>query len=157
MNITKVKHDGTRTHIEWMRGDPDEPDNWSMNSKEHPRQELKDALGALKPHVCDICELPDEWAQRMEVRGVSFSWARDIMGACITAFKNLENSDSPLVLNTPHKPSSPYSETGDDKNCLSAECQTALENVLNEAELYVKGQRAQGSLFGVEDEAERGG
>ena len=147
MKITKVKYDGSRVRIEWTIGDTDDPDKHSLDCRQAPKQEFVNALTALVPSVVAICELPDDYVVGIEIRGVSFSWAKDIMGATITALKTLNDSDAPLVLNSPHKPSEPYSETGDNRNCLSAATVVALEEVLMEAERYVEGERAQGSLF----------
>ena len=45
------------------------------------------------------------------------------------------------IFNTPHKPSHPYSEDGDDSACLSTNCIVALENLQKEATLYINGKR----------------
>ncbi|PIV86943.1 hypothetical protein COW49_02430 [Candidatus Kaiserbacteria bacterium CG17_big_fil_post_rev_8_21_14_2_50_51_7] len=136
MNVTKVRYDGTRVHIEWTTGDPDKPDVYSLGCRQAPKQEFIKSLATLTPSVINICELPKDYIVGMTVCGVSFSKSRGAMGATITALKTLNDSDVPLVLTTPHIPLAPGSETW-----------AALDEVLRQSELYVNGERAQGAMF----------
>jgi hypothetical protein len=84
---------------------------------------------------------------KLTVRGVTITWTNDIMGACITALKALKGANAPLVLNTPHLPSEPYSEGGSPDFLLPEETAENIGALLNEAEAYIRGERAQGSLL----------
>lgn len=139
-------------------------DEYSFSCSEEPRPELHTALTALAPHVIDMCELPEDYLSRVIVRGVSFSYGgeNEVMGATIIAQMHLQNSYAKLNMNTPHKASEPYSENSplDAKQLLSDECIQALDDLCNEIELYINGQRAQQTLFVKEvgltaDEAKR--
>jgi len=90
--------------------------------------------------------VPDAWAKGLAVRGVSFTWKDDVMGAVVTALKRVPRAKAPVVINTPHQ----AARTAADKNvtyCLEEKFLEALEAVAREAEGYVLGQRAQGALF----------
>ena len=116
-------------------------DEHSMTSMDAPAPDFLNALAALVPHALGICELPTSYGDQMRVSGVSFSYSgdNDDMGAVITAQKKLLESNSPLVINTPHNMS--LSETG--KNLLTVDCVKALEALQDAALSYVDGERAQ--------------
>ena len=107
MNITKVKYAGEKVRIEYTidRADGGEADEYTLQSADKPLPSFETALLALTPDVVDICELDTLSAAHITVRGVTFTWKHDIMGACITALKTLTTANAPLVLNTPHLPS----------------------------------------------------
>src|SRR5690348_7581123 len=115
IRIKKVKKNskGVVT-IHFQRPNGDEWDDFTMACKSYPHPDFLAALAALVPHVITICELPTPYAEGLAVSGVSFSFKEDNMGAVITAQKTLKTHPAPFILNTPHKPVSPYSEGGDD-------------------------------------------
>ena len=97
-----------------------------------------------------MCEQPESYLDRIKVRGVSFSYGGDmeVMGATISAGMTLLESNCPLNLNTPHKASESYNEgPADEKQLLSGDCFDRLRTLHTLAERYVRGNRAQGSLF----------
>lgn len=126
-------------------------DEYSFTCSDEPRPELYEALKALAPHVIEMCELPESYLPRIDVRGVSFSYGgqNEVMGATIIAQMALDNSHVALNLNTPHKASEPYNPEGpaDEMQLLSNECVEALGELCDEVERYIKGDRAQQSLF----------
>lgn len=152
--MTRVKYDGNKVHLAWqvMRPRAAEPDEYSLCNGETPHVDLTVALQDLCRVVCEWVELEEDKAAVMTIRGVSLSWKNDeargwIMGAGITALVTLSTCNSPLVINTPHLPREPWVE--DDEECpiLEAHWADAIEAVLIEAERYIDGKRAQGSLF----------
>jgi len=125
-------------------------DEYSFTCSEDARPEFHAAMNSLAIHVIEMCELPDEYLNRINVRGVSFSYGGDkeVMGATITAQMKLENSNSDLNLNTPHKASDSYSDgPADEKQLLSDDCIRYLLKLQKECELYIDGERAQVSIF----------
>jgi len=75
------------------------------------------------------------------------------VGAVIIASMLLFRSNTSLNLNTPHKTEDFYGETGDEKQLLNPTCVSRLNRLIDEAEDYVKGIRAQGDLFNQKMEA----
>lgn len=127
-------------------------DEYFMSCSEPARPEFYTAMENLREHVVDMCELPENYLNRIKVKGVTFSYGGEagVMGATITAQMDLYNSNCPLNLNTPHKASDSYNDQpADETQLLSSDCIKALLLLCEEAEAYIKGDRAQGSLFGV--------
>ena len=143
-NKIKVSKDSRyRFEYEVTKNDG-EVDELTLSSKDRPRPEFLSTLDKLKPFVVEICELPNSYESKITVRGVSFSYggASEVMGATITSVMTLENSTAPLILNTPHKTESFYSEHGDERQLLPEKCVEVLNDLCDEAEL------AQGRLNG---------
>jgi hypothetical protein len=127
-------------------------DEYSFTCSEEARPEFYTTVKSLAPHVLDLCELPDSYMDRIEVRGVSFSYGgeEEVMGATISAQMKLNYSNCSLNLNTPHKASASYSGGEvDDMQVLSDKCIKALDVLTDECQLYIDGDRAQGRLFEV--------
>lgn len=133
-------------------------DEYSMKSAEEPAPSFEHALDDLAPHVEQMCELTtnDHQVHPYTVRGVSFSYGgdHDVMGATITAERTLTNSNSPLILNTPHKIAEPYAEGSDETQVMTNDCLIDLERLQNEAEDYLEGKRAQMDMFNEGEESE---
>jgi hypothetical protein len=155
--ITKIKSSKGRIFIAYSDKSGTNEDEFTLNCLDEPLDSFRKAMADLKPHVQEWLEIEQpEWCEDLVIKGVSFSWTDGIMGAVITCEKPLTYAQSPLNLNTPHKPQHPYSD-GDDEAleyCLKDECVFALEKLIEEAKKYINGERAQGQLFGGDDELE---
>lgn len=120
----------------------DSEERHQMKWADQPKQELLDALQGLADEAvkeCEVIKLPVYVPDQVGVRSVAFSWALDIMGASICLLVKLDYSDAPLVLNTPHKPSQAYSESGG--HTLGASLVTKLEALHVLIERYIAGDR----------------
>ena len=150
MRIRKVKITKyNQILIEYEDG-PSNGDEYSLTCREKARPEFYKAMEALAEHVADMCELPDDYLERITVRGVSYSYGgeAEVMGATISASMELENSYQPLNILTLHKASGSYSDSpADPMQILSGDCIRCLLAIQKECELYIRGDRAQGSLF----------
>lgn len=158
MNIQKIRFTkDEKIRVEYTEISPvGETDEYSFACKQKARPEFYRALAALSEDVIELCELPDDYEERITVKGVSFSYGgeKKVMGAVIIASMRLENSNCPLNLITPHKPSDSYSDTEVPEDMLlSEECISRLDDLLHETVLYIKGDRAQASMFDVKKEA----
>jgi hypothetical protein len=148
--VVKVSYDQKKVLVRYEQPRAGDADEFEIVCKDKPAPEFVAALVALRKHVAEICELGDLYCKDLEVRGASFSYAGEgeVMGATITALKKVTTARSPLVLNTPHLPSEPYTE--DDKSgtpCLSDEAVGALDDLCLRALEYVDGKRAQVEMF----------
>ena len=124
-------------------------DEFSMTSSSIAKDSFHDAMQALVEDVIELCELPENYAKRIIVKGVSFSYGgeRQVMGATIIAQMLLKKSNIPLNLNTPHKIEEFYAKDGDPKQILNGDCVERLLILTKEAEAYVDGERLQVKLF----------
>ncbi|MBR3622028.1 MAG: hypothetical protein IKN43_01595 [Selenomonadaceae bacterium] len=94
----------------------------------------------------------------MIASGISFTYAADDKPPncylVITAQKELEYSNSPLILNTPARPQEPeYALT--EEFCWSDELADDIEKLKEEAWRYIKGERAEMSLFAEQPPADK--
>ncbi|CDX01274.1 Hypothetical protein DPCES_1387 [Desulfitobacterium hafniense] len=154
MRIKKIKISSGRVLVNYeKRSKSGLWDEYSFNCSEEPRPELKEAMTALAPHVVDMCELPEEYLSKIEVKSVSFSYGGEnaTMGATISGQMKLENSYCGLNLNTPHKASEMYNPSSepDEMQLLTEECIDDLEVLCEEVKLFIDGERAQQRLFAV--------
>lgn len=148
--FNKIKFDGSHVYLAYdeINEETGAKNEHTVKSTEKPTPAFISTLGSLRSDVAEWVDQLNEWGNNLDIRGVSLSWTDGIMGACITALKPLENSRSPLVINTPHKPKTPYSE-GDpdgDNYCLTTDCAEAIERLIKVAEGFLDGERAQTSL-----------
>lgn len=153
IRIKKVKlTKDERIIMEYEKLVNDAYDKYRFISSEEAMPSFYNAMKALEVHATELCELPESYVKRIEMRSVTFTYKGDesVMGATMSSVMNLDHSDSVIALNTPHKPSIPYDpnavEPYGDK-CLSEACVKALWNLEHEAQLYIKGERAQIDLF----------
>jgi hypothetical protein len=146
--FTKIKFDGSKVRIEYeVERKPEvEPDEYALISSDLPTLEFIEALADLAQDVAGICELPESDTAKIAVRGVSLSHTNGILGACITGLKSVKTANAPLVLNTPHLPSEPYSDNLAEPTLPTATC-GRIHVVIDHAQRYIDGERAQGDLL----------
>ncbi|MRS02113.1 hypothetical protein EG832_02600 [bacterium] len=156
MRIKKIKLETGKVFIEYSEEKPDgKSENYTLESTDKPLQSFKDALQGLAGYIGEICELPEDYCTSITVRGVSFSYGGEnkTMGATITGL-TLKYANAPLVINTPHLPSAPYSKGSDESCLLPDECYFQLMDLQDEANKFLEGQRepdAQMNLFNNPD------
>ena len=90
---------------------------------------------------------PDTTTLKLSADAPRQTYTKDVLGAVITATKALTSAPGPLVLNTPHLPADPYSESGGGVPLLAPETVRRIETLMEQARRYIAGERAQGSLF----------
>lgn len=139
MNITKIKWKNGRMHLEYSveRERGKDPDEYTMTCAEAPRPAFEDAFSQLASCMAKEAELPTAMIPELKPAGVSISYYDDgRWGVVISGVRALKKSNVPLVLNTPHKPA----------EGSHGETVSIVEDLIREAEAYIKGDRAQGSL-----------
>ncbi len=109
-----------------------------------PEPEFLKAIRALKADVLRICELPQEWGEELEVRSVAFRHQDNRFGVNISASRKLAAANSPLNITTPLLWQA--KEDGQDKKVLSEEIVGKLNSLIQRAEEYEAGHRAQQEL-----------
>ena len=161
MRFQKIKYSKGKVKIEYELRNKEKKDwdQFSLACSDEPKPEFQIALQSLSEDVLEMCELPGDYRKRIMVTGVSFSYGGEgeVMGATIISQMALNRSNVNLNLNTPHKPSEPYSEGGDAAQCLSQDCIDRLASLELEAEDYINGNRAQGELFADREKAKEEG
>lgn len=122
-------------------------DTVTVETHDLPRPELKEALEAMADHMVDMIEAPHDWRNEITVLSVTVTSSNDVQGLVITGMRELENSNAPLVINTPHFTREPYNEEDDsDVGIFSFECADALDELERLVIRFVEGERAQQEL-----------
>lgn len=133
---------------------------YTAKCTEEPAPNFLEALKDLRQFVIKMCELPEDYIDRITVKSVSLNYGgeADTMGATISASMELYNSNAPLNINTPNKPEMPYNpdQEWDEKTCLTEECVFAIRKLVLVAEEYLSGVRQQTSLFEAEKNSDQG-
>lgn len=158
MQFLKIKKDKKtdKVTLEYQKKKADDSvDEFAFSSFDKPLPEFDTALLALRKYVLEICEYPvnDDFLTRVTVTGVSFSYGGNegVMGATLIAQLALKECNAPLNLNTPHLAEDFYNENGGSEKQLMPDNMAAdLYKLINEAERYLYGERAQGELFNQE-------
>lgn len=149
--ITCVKlHKDGEVEISHMERHGEAWNEFTCKCVDPPKQSLKDAMAAVGDTLAEWLDMNHEgmdwWLTALDVRKVSISWTKDIMGATVTAFRPC-SANAPLCINAPHKPAEAYNGDPDEKRgILTDEQRAAIERVIREAEAYLDGDRAQGML-----------
>lgn len=116
---------------------------------EEPLPSLHAAFDALAECAIMESELTSELIPRTKVSSVSFSYGgeKEVMGAVITASVKMLHANCPLNINTPHKPSAPYTDNANDETpCLDDHTIDCLLALMDETNKYLDGERLQMKL-----------
>lgn len=150
INKVKVTKEG-KVAIEYQIPKGAGFDDYSLRCSEKAMQSFYDAMYALRESVVKLCEFPEEFTDRIHVKGVSFSYGGEsqTMGAVIVAHLILNLSDGNLNINTPHKAVEMYNPDAEvrEEAVFDEDTIGCLEQLEAEAIKYVNGERAQGKLL----------
>ncbi len=117
------------------------PEIITLESHERPTPAVTLRLDAMAAHLVEIAELPEDWLDELTILGVTITHTDGVKGVVITATRALEESNAPLVLNSPHFTETEYSETGGNgKSIFSTECAEALKKLEKLVFAYVDGE-----------------
>lgn len=148
IRINKIKYERKSGNVvidyDQLYASKDDEVKVVLKSSDKPLPEFIANLDQLGRFVEEICELPEGYCFQAEIRGVSYSWSNEIMGAVITALVPIASANSPVVINTPHLPSASYSE-GSEAPILPYECSRILKLLMGEARKYITGDREKSS------------
>lgn len=154
MTIKKVsyKNEIMEVHYE-VDKKSGKPDEYTVRSGDKPLPAFRNLLMKLRDSVVSLLELPqnDDEVKRITVNQVSFDYSgeNNIMGAVISAKRALNHSSGVMVLNTPHKFAKTTSKSGKGNSAMVFDKPviSLLDELIEEVEKYVNGERAQGDLF----------
>lgn len=145
MKITKVKIKSCDTEIAYLESEAKDSKEVVFKSWDLQAKEFLEALQALKPYVISALELPENYGETMEIRGLTIKYEDEGIGVVISAIKGLSTLASPLCLNTPYIP-----PMRDEKvnTPMSDDLEYDVERITEMARKFMQGQyRAQGQLF----------
>lgn len=151
LRILKVKR--TRTHI-FIDYQADNEER-TLKSRDNPLPAFVKAFDALPPLVCQIVGLPEDYTNKMTVTGVTLCDAGGNEHVMLTAKKELPDNNRPFNIITPLRLTDQPQEEGSYSPPLSDKQVALVQELIDEAAAYIKGDRAQGQIDfqkGADDE-----
>lgn len=156
IDIVSVKRTRKRIEINWTQGDH----KFGLKEPDNPLPSFTIALDALAPLVATVCHFPADYTKtNIRVVGVVMGEQGGTETVSIVARKGLDDASKEFVITTPARllahPEEPGSYTPPLTNAEAA----AVYEVLEQAKLYIRGERAQGQIEfdGEDDEDETEG
>lgn len=150
MTINKISYVGEKVSIDYSEKKNDNKfEDRIIQSNEKPLPSFLNALLKLRVFVLRMLEMPDKDSEivRIHVQSVNFTFTtkRNVMGVVISATRSLLHSTASQPLKTPHKIVEPYKEgeIGNKKMLMDPVCVEYINELIEEAEKYVNGERAQ--------------
>lgn len=148
IKLTKSEKTGKmRIRVDYLLPVSDDED-WKECSQVDKADDLTigfwQALENLVPHAMEVLELDEGYGENVRCTGLSISYADDedsTRTVVLTLQKDLAETNSPFVFNTPAKPCNPYGGGEDDFNCLPEKMVKAIDAVIDQARAYLGGER----------------
>jgi len=149
--ICKVKigkDDCDREVVTIKLEEPDQSGGYTahlIECKDPPHSDLRNALQEMGQYLKEHAEFPSTWI--VSVISVTVTHTNEVQGLVITGRRDLEKSNAPLIINTPHYTRESYNEDDEsDMGIFSSSCGDALDALEKEAMLFVDGKRQQMQL-----------
>ena len=141
ITIMSVRNLRRSIKIGWTAG----IDEYEVNFHDNPLKSFYDALDALKPHVCALCELHARDAEKISVTGITCRYSGEQTNALIVARKVIKKGKRVFNITTPLLPMY-EDEANKSVDHMEEDQAKAVEAVISEATKYLGGERAQGQI-----------
>jgi len=152
IEIKSVKRTRKRVEIAWSQGES----AFDLAERDNPLPGFSRSLDALAPVVREICHLRADWLEdAVKVVGFSLGEQSGARTVSIHAHAQLPDADKPFVIRTPERMMELPAMEGSYSPPLAAMLLRAVEEAIEEAKAYVRGERAQGEIV-FEDDGEDG-
>lgn len=147
--ITKVKIAKGKIKINYDKSREGFSESFYMESGEKAAPEFYDAFQTLSAHVAAImCFIGDVMKDRIVPNEVTFSYDDlGFMTAKIGFNLYIQVTDEYVSISTPARKEALKATDDNDPKFLADSTLNALQDVIDEAEKYIDGERAQGDLF----------
>lgn len=150
--IVSVKRTRKTIAIAWTQGDA----TFDIEERDNPLPAFVKAMDALTPIVGTICHLPKAWTDTgVVVKGFKMGEQDGTPTVSLTARKDIDDAAKEFAFKTPERLLAHPTQPGKYTPPLSAEEAELVQEAIEEAKRYVKGERAQGQIE-FEDEDENG-
>lgn len=154
IEIVSARRTRKTIEIAYTQGDSDVV----ITERDNPLPSFNKAFDALAPIVASVAHLPGKYAET-GFRLVGFKLSESHGSRCVSLIgrKDLGDAAKEFVIVTPARMLDKPSEAGAVGDTLSKEHVGLIEDAIDEAKKYVKGERAQGQLaFEDDDESDDG-
>lgn len=152
MKFTKIRYAGGTVELVLTESpSKNDTDERTRRSTDQPRPEFVAALKALDRVVVHVCELPHEWTDQIEVFQLTIQRhpKTERRSFVISAKKPVETASGPFVIHTPRVAEA---DLDDDSHGLSEEATERVDELIAEAERFLRGEKAQQEMFNGEQD-----
>lgn len=148
--IVSVKRTRKTIAIAWTQGDA----AFDLEERDNPLPAFTKAMDALTPIVGTICHLPKAWTDTgVVVKGFKMGEQGGTPTVSLTARKDIDDAAKEFAFKTPERLLAHPTQPGKYTPPLDAAEAELVQEAIEEAKRYVKGERAQGQIeFEGEDE-----
>lgn len=155
IEIASIKRTHKRIEIDYARGEG----KFQLKERDNPRSSFLEAFDALTPLVATICHLPADYTEvNCRVTGVVLGEQGGMTTAALLVRKGIDDASKEFVFKTPARLMGHPTQEGSYTPPLSVDDAELVHQLVEEAKLYIEGERAQGQIEfeGDGDEAEEG-
>ena len=149
IEIVQVKRTRKRIEISWTQG----KSKFDLAETDNPLPGFLTAMDALAPLVATICHLPPEYAKEgLRVTGVAIGEQSGARTVSLTARKDLDDASKEFVFRTPARMLAIPASEGSYTPPLADADVALVDEAIEQAKCYVRGERAQGEIVFETDE-----
>jgi hypothetical protein len=149
IQIVEIKRTRKRIEIAWTQG----KSRFDLAETDNPLPSFMASLDALAPLVATICHLPPEYAKEgLRVTGVAIGEHSGAPTVSLTARKDLDDASKEFVFRTPARMMAIPAAEGSYTPPLCNADVALVDEAIEQAKGYVKGERAQGEIIFEQDE-----
>jgi hypothetical protein len=152
LQIVEIKRTRKRIEIAWTQG----KSRFDLAETDNPLPSFMASLDALAPLVATICHLPPEYAaEGLRVTGVAIGEHSGAPTVSLTARKDLDDASKEFTFRTPARMLAIPAAEGSYTPPLCNADVALVEEAVEQAKCYVRGERAQGEIvFEVDEDDE---
>lgn len=127
LTILKVRRTRKHVVIHYRNGENDH----NIKCRDNPLPAFDAAISALAPLVIELLALPSTYVENLKATGITISDASGNDQVCVVAQKSLPDANGPFNICSPP---------------LTGKQVDLIDEVVEQAKLYVRGDRAQGQI-----------
>lgn len=140
IEIVHVKLTRKTVFIKWTQGENER----TLNERDEPLPSFRRAFEALPELVGTICHLPASWSDTgLRVTELHVGMKGGVNTGSLTARKDLDDASKEFAFTTPERLLEMPTEEGAYSPPLSKDGAGLILDAINEAKLYVRGDRSQ--------------
>lgn len=148
LTILKVRRTRKHVAISYRNGE----ETHDIKSRDNPMPAFDKAIAALAPLVCELIQVPTTYVENMRAVGITISDGSGNEQVTVIAAKSLPDSNGPLNIATPLRLMDLPEAEGSYSPPLTQKQVALVDEVVEQAKEYVRGNRAQGQIeFKEED------
>ena len=149
--ITSVGVGRKNILIGWEQGES----AFDLSERDNPLPGFYKAFEALIPLVATVCHFPAAYAKTgLRVVGLNMGSVGETATVSLSVRKDLDDAAKEFVFRTPLRLLAHPSQPGKYTEPLSAEDAALVEEALDQAKLYIRGERAQGQIAFEDEDGE---